>query len=139
MRYHRQLIKGIFISIIVLLITVAILSYLQANYIDNAWYAIFNNIAICILTGGLVALFQSIIGYRNAKRDSLLVYYKDLILLEYKIVHYQYEAIGFVDAPKGQKCVGKGLADKVAFAQTGCFHMQPSLTRSARAFCSPAG
>lgn len=105
MRYHRQLIKGISISIIVLLIAVAILSYLQANYIDNAWYAIFNNIAICILTGGLVALFQSIIGYRNAKRDSLLVYYKDIILLEDKIVHYQYEAIGFVDASKGQKVV----------------------------------
>lgn len=45
------------------------------------------------------------LGYRNAKRDSLLVYYKDLILLEDKIVHYQYEAIGFVDAPKGQKVV----------------------------------
>lgn len=101
MRYNRQLRNIIGLSLIPIAIIVFIFSYLQIAYKDVAVYAILNNVFICVLTGGIVAFCQAIIGYENAKHDYILAFYRDLMMLEYKIGHYPYNRIGFVDALSG--------------------------------------
>ncbi len=103
MRYNRTMRNWmIAISITFFIITV-IFSHLQILYKENAIYAVLNNIAICIFTGTLIALFQFIIGYHNAKYDSLFSYYKNLVTLEERITYYPYQHCGFVDAVSGLK------------------------------------
>jgi hypothetical protein len=91
------------ISSAVLILITAILTGIQVNNPNNTLVAILNNIIICFLTGGIILFFQAIIGYKNAKRECLLAYYKDLILLEDKIIHYPFNRIGFIEASKGLK------------------------------------
>ena len=98
MRYNRQLKKIIGLSLIPIAIITIIFSYLQIIYKDIAVYAILNNVFICILTGGIVTFIQAVIGYRNSKRDIILAFYKDLMVIEYKIGHYPYNRIGFKNA-----------------------------------------
>lgn len=101
MRYNRQLKKIIGLSLIPITIITIVFSCLQITQKDIAVYAILNNLFICILTGGIVAFFQAIIGYENIKHDYILAFYKDLMMIEYKIGHYPYNRVGFVDALSG--------------------------------------
>lgn len=105
MRYNRHMRNWMIgISVLFLIITI-IFSVLQVNYQEKAIYAIINNVSICILTGCLIALIQFIIGYHNSKHNNLLIYYKDLIMLEKKIIFYPYSQVGFIDAVSGLKDV----------------------------------
>lgn len=103
MRYYKQLVIHVGISSAVLILITAILTGIQVNNSNNTLVSILNNIIICFLTGGIILFFQAIIGYKNAKRECLLAYYKDLILLEDKIIHYPFSGIGFIEASKGLK------------------------------------
>lgn len=103
MRYYKQLVIYVGISSAVLILITAILTKIQVNNSDNTLLAILNNIVICFLTGGVILFFQAIIGYKNTKRETLLAYYKDLILLEDKIIHYPFNRIGFIRAEEGLK------------------------------------
>ena len=105
MRYYKQLVIYVGISSAVLILITVILTGMQVNNSDNTLLAILNNIIICFLTGGIILFFQSIIGYKNAKRECLLAYYKDLNLLEDKNIHYPFNDIGFIKAHEGLKCI----------------------------------
>lgn len=107
MRYNRQLKKIIGLSLIPIAIITIIFSYLQIKYKDVAAYAILNNVFICVLTGGIVAFFQAIIGYENSKHDCILSFYKDVIMVEDKINHYPYNRLGFIEAQNGLKDVAE--------------------------------
>lgn len=105
MKFNR-IMRNCMIAISALFLALTIVfSALQVIYPKKMIYAIINNISICILTGCLIALIQFIIGYHNSKRDSLLIYYKNLIMLENKIIHYPYIRSGFIDAQTGLKDV----------------------------------
>lgn len=105
MKYNRIMrnwmiaISGIFLAI-----TIAF-SFLQVKYENEIVFAIANNISICILTGCLIALLQFIVGYHNSKHSCLLVYYRDLVMIEKKIIHYPFMHLGFVNAQTGLKDV----------------------------------
>lgn len=103
MRYYKRLIIYVGISSAVLILITTILTWVQVNNSNNTLVAILNNIIICFLTGGIILFFQAIIGFKNAKRECLLAYYKDLILLEDKIIHYPFSRIGFIESSKGLK------------------------------------
>lgn len=114
MRYYRHMRNWMIVISALFSIITIIFSFLQVKYQAEAIYSIINNISICILTGCLIALIQFVIGYHNSKRDILLVYYKDLISLEDKIIHYPFMRVGFVDSVSGLKDV-KGILDFYSF------------------------
>lgn len=103
MRYYKQLVIYVGISSTLLALITAILTAEQGTNANNTWVAILNNIFICFLTGGIILFLQAVIGYKNAKRECLLTYYKDLILLEDKIIHYPFNRVGFIKASEGLK------------------------------------
>lgn len=105
MRYYRHMRNWMIVISALFLIFTVLFSVFQVKYQDESIYSILNNISICILTGCLIALIQFVVGYHNSKRDTLLVYYKDLILLEKKIIHYPFMRVGFIDAISGLKDV----------------------------------
>lgn len=105
MKYNRIMRNWMFaISGIFLVITI-VFSFLQDKYPNEIVFAITNNISICILTGCLIALIQFIVGYHNSKHSCLLVYYRDLIMIEKKIIHYPFMHSGFVNVQTGLKDV----------------------------------
>lgn len=110
MRYYKQLVIYVGISSAVLILITAILTAIQVNNTSNTLISIINNIIICFLTGEIILFFQAIIGYKNVKRECLLAYYKDLILLEDKIIHYPFNETGFVEASKGLKDIREIIA-----------------------------
>lgn len=103
MRYHRKLKNALYIVTAIFIITTIIFTALQLKYQTSIACSIINNISICILTGCVIALIQAVIGYKTAKHDSLLVFYKDAIMLEDKIIHYPYMNNGFIDSVSGLK------------------------------------
>lgn len=105
MKYNR-IMRNWMIAISALFLALTIVfSVFQVIYPKEMIYAITNNISICILTGCLIALIQFIIGYHNSKYDSLLIYYRNLIMLENKIIHYPFMHSGFVNVQTGLKDV----------------------------------
>ncbi len=114
------------------------LSILQSVYSDTTVFAILNNISVCILTGCLIALIQFVVGYRSAKYDALLNFYRSSLVLEDEFVHYPYTHAGFVDAKTGLTDIRKiiGLFDydvKVAFWQ---IDMPAEKTEELKAACN---
>lgn len=105
MSYHRKLKNALCFVTAIFIITTIIFTVLQLKYQTSIACSIINNISICILTGCVIALIQAVIGYKTAKHDSLLIFYKDAIMLEDKIIHYPYMNNGFIDAPTGLKDV----------------------------------
>ena len=105
MSYHRKLKNTLYFVTAIFTITTIIFTALQLKHKASVTFSIINNISICILTGCAIALIQAVIGYKTAKHDSLLIFYKDAIMLEDKIIHYPYMNSGFIDAPTGLKDV----------------------------------
>ena len=105
MSYHRKLKNALYFVTAIFIITTIIFTALQLKYQTSVTFSIINNISICILTGCAIALIQAVIGYKTAKHDSLLNFYKDAIMLEDKIIHYPYMNSGFIDAPTGLKSI----------------------------------
>lgn len=101
MRYQYKL-KQLLTWLSILFVFISILfSYLQFIYSTNVLFSILNNISICILTGAIITMCQACIGYGTAKRESLLLFYKNAIILEKKIYDHSVKGRGFSIAKKG--------------------------------------
>lgn len=105
MKFYKHVIYWMTCISIFFTITTIVFTYLQIVNDKRVVFSIINNISICVLTGCAIALLQSIIGYINTKHDCLLVFYKDLLMLEEKIVHYPFNHIGFIDVVSGLRDV----------------------------------
>lgn len=103
MRTQWQLLKAMIITVIVSLIASIITSILYFKFSKNVLYSIINNISICIFTGCIIGLIQAIIGYINSKRNALLSFYKECIMLEKEIIRHPYMHSGFVKIDDGYK------------------------------------
>ena len=91
--------RNVFIWIdIISLIVVILFTYLQMKHSDSTLYAIINNISICILTGGMVTLVQSIIAFNASKHNLLLEFYKNACAFDGAIIHYASTTYGFSHA-----------------------------------------
>lgn len=95
MRGNKKYICTFSIITAIFLLVVIRLSIEQIKAPTNAGIVVINNITICILTGCIVALIQSIVGYANAKHDALLTFYKDALALDNEIIYYASTTFGF--------------------------------------------
>ena len=95
MRGNKKYMHVFSIIIALFLLVVIWLSIKQVNNISDTGIAVLNNIAVCVLTGCIVALIQSIVGYANAKHDALLVFYKEAMALDDEIIYYASTTFGF--------------------------------------------
>ena len=67
-------------------IATIVCSYFQLNNPNIVALQIINNIVICLLSGCLLIFIQSVISYNYTKRESILCFYKNIMILE-KLIH----------------------------------------------------
>lgn len=101
MRYQHQLKTTLLIATVISLAFTIFFSYLQVKSPAATCYSIYNNIIICILTGCTITLIQAFIGYGNAKREAVLKFYKNTLILEKMIYDHSVLGRGFSFAKKG--------------------------------------
>lgn len=87
-------------SIISGIFTIAF-TWLQMKYPVEPLFAVINNISICVLTGGIISIVQSILAFHNTKKESILEFYRQAIVLENNIAYYPYMRAAFVKFEEG--------------------------------------
>lgn len=90
------------ITIIFLFLTI-VFSILQSKNTTCVLYVTLANICICILTSGLLICVQSFIGFYVARKEAILSFYKEVMILEKNIINYPYQNTGFILAQNGLK------------------------------------
>lgn len=98
MRESNRQVKVFSLIVVISLLLVTFFTCCQIKYPNCIFFAIINNISICVLTGGIVALVQSIIAVNHLKHNMLLDFYKDSCGFDDAVIHYASTTYGFSKA-----------------------------------------
>ncbi len=86
MRLYKKTICLVLPITVAFLILTITFSVLQSNNPANTLFAILANICICILTSGILICIQSTIGFYVARKESVLLFYKETMILEKRLL-----------------------------------------------------
>lgn len=82
---HRRMRKAMLILTSIMASVTLFCGYLQSMYPLLSMWGTISNILICLLTGCAVGYVQSVIGYYTEKRNSILIFYKNIAIMYIKI------------------------------------------------------
>ncbi len=100
MYYQNKLKKSLLIFILILFVIFGLFTFLQFKYEDNTVISFLNNIIVCTLTGAIVSFVQAWVGYNGAKRECIMVFYKNSMIYGKKVSEFIKDADNLVISEK---------------------------------------